>query len=240
MEVNANGAAYRDQSRAAPSFCLACGISLNGRRRRWCAPGCRQTLHACLERRTGLLHALNTRYGVFHFTDSVLILDLLTHQSDTIFSYIYSRRPYTPPAQDFSRLSNQLGNRWWAEKRRTHKFYRASEHLLSLAHRHRKTEAVQPRVSRKPKHISGALRQLKLSPSDLGSDDLQAVIRRAYRRQAMAHHPDKGGTALLFRQIHAAYRHLNSWAKNPVYQYSRGIPGKWFYDGRRNYWVQPK
>ncbi len=233
-------AAHQQRSKTAASVCQACGIPLKGRQRRWCSPGCRQTLHACLERRTGLLKALNTRYGVFYFTDSVLILDLLTRHTDAIYSYMYSRRLQTTPAKDFSRMSNQLGNRWWAEKRRTQKFYRASEHILDLAHQHSDTAKVRPLVTRKPKQISGALRQLKLSPADLGKADVQAVIRRAYRRQAMVHHPDKGGTAHLFREIHAAYRHLNTWAKNPIYQYSQGIPGKWLYDGRRNYWVQPK
>ncbi|MEB3201758.1 MAG: DnaJ domain-containing protein [Synechococcus sp.] len=50
---------------------------------------------------------------------------------------------------------------------------------------------------------SGALRELGLEP-----EASLAMIKRAYRRLAKAHHPDLGGNAKAFHRLEAAYRLL--------------------------------
>jgi hypothetical protein len=74
----------------------------------------------------------------------------------------------------------------------------------------------------------------------LNSPELEKIIKSAYRLQAKKHHPDLGGDTDSFRKIHQAYLELINWAENPSYRRCRGFPDKWFYDGHKNKWLQPK
>jgi hypothetical protein len=65
------------------------------------------------------------------------------------------------------------------------------------------------------------------------------IIKRAYRKQALRHHPDHGGDSRSFIRIHRAYEELLTWAKSPSFVRRRGFFDKWFFDGDRNVWVQP-
>ncbi|HSQ84528.1 MAG TPA: hypothetical protein VLM43_07355, partial [Desulfobacterales bacterium] len=71
--------------------CLSCGTAENIGKRRYCSIGCRQRLRYTLDMRTGLLKALNTRYGAFYFTDILIIMDILPYDTKEIFSFIYPR-----------------------------------------------------------------------------------------------------------------------------------------------------
>ena len=73
----------------------------------------------------------------------------------------------------------------------------------------------------------------------LDSPELIKIIKSAYRRQALRHHPDHGGDSASFRRIHQAYQELVDWAESPSFVNRRGFPDKWFYDGMTNRWVQP-
>lgn len=44
-------------------------------------------------------------------------------------------------------------------------------------------------------------------------------IKRAYRKQAMKHHPDRGGDAALFKQINSAYTYLTELHSRQVDEY---------------------
>jgi hypothetical protein len=55
----------------------------------------------------------------------------------------------------------------------------------------------------------------------------------------MRYHPDRGGDAAGFRNLHAAYEQLLGWLEHPVFVRRRGFPDRWFYDGATNRWVQP-
>jgi hypothetical protein len=220
--------------------CLSCGTTENMARRKYCSSQCRQRLHYLLDIRTGLLRALNTRYATFYFSDNQLFLDLLLFGSEHIFSFVHPRTGHQKPGEDFSKMANQLGNVWWAERKRTHKHYLASRHLLSIAGRSEDDgNSVRPIETRRPIYIGKSLTRLKLSVEELESPGLNERIKSAFRRQALAHHPDKGGSPENFRRIHHAYIQLIGWAKNPRYARRRGIPNKWFYDGFRNQWIQP-
>jgi hypothetical protein len=193
-----------------------------------------------LEIRTGLLRALNTRYATFYFTDRMIVMDVLPYDSKMIFSFVYPRSAGKKPAEDFSRMSDDLGNAWWAEKKRTNKRYLASRHVFEKARQNEiLTHCVNPMETKIPAIKGTALVYLRLGKADLDSSELQKTIKRAFRLQAKKHHPDIGGDTATFRKIHQAYEELIKWAEKPSFLKRRGFPDKWFYDGNRNKWVQP-
>jgi hypothetical protein len=190
--------------------------------------------------RTGLLRALNIHYATFHFTDTIIILNVLPYDSQEIFSFLYPRSSKNTPAEDFSKMANRLGSLWWAEKRRSQKRYCASRIVLKQAIRnHAASSSIQPIEDSKPSHVGKSLLYLKLDKSALKSPDLNKIIKSAYRRQAKKHHPDHGGNVASFRKIYQAYEQIMAWAENPSFITRRGVPNKWFYDGGTNKWLQP-
>jgi hypothetical protein len=220
--------------------CLSCGTTENMGTRKYCSVSCRQRLRHMLNRRTGLLKALNTRYATFYFTDMAIIMDLLPYGSKQIFTFIFSRSADRSPADDFCRLSDELGNAWWAEKRRTNRRYLASRHVFDLANlNHVSSNCVSPFELKLPSVKGTALIYLRLNKFELDAPNLCKRIKSAYREQAKKHHPDIGGNSETFRKIRNAYEELINWAENPVYLNRRGFPDKWFYDGLKNRWVQP-
>ena len=220
--------------------CLSCGTTENMGRRKYCSLQCRQKLSHSLNIRTGLLKALNIRYATFYFTEPMIMLDVLPYGSIDMFSFIFPRGHYRKPVDDFCRMANLLGNAWWAERRRTNKRYLAARHVLEIASRKDgRIECLKPFEIRKPARMAKSLTCLKLSRSDLDSDELKQIIKSAYRRQAKIHHPDQGGNASIFRRVQHAYEELLTWSENPTFIWQRGFPDKWFYDGYMNRWIQP-
>ncbi len=220
--------------------CLSCGTRENMLRRKYCSVECRQRLRYKLQVRTGLLRALQTRYATFYFDDRVIVLDILPYGTQEIYSFIFARRPGVTPADDFSCMANVLGNDWWAERRRTHKKYRASQHLLRTARQgNGDIRSVMPAEERRAVIKDNFLTQLKIDRKDLDAPNLDRVVKKAYRQQALRHHPDRGGRPEAFRRLQKAYESLMGWAENPSFTRRRGFPDKWFYDGETNRWVQP-
>jgi hypothetical protein len=137
-------------------------------------------------------------------------------------------------------MANVLGSDWWAERRRTHKKYRASQHLLRNARQGAADiHAVMPVEERRAVIKDKLLIQLKIDRKELDSHDLDKLLKKAYRQQAKRHHPDRGGKPDAFRRLQKAYETLMEWAENPSFTRRRGFPDKWFYDGETNRWVQP-
>jgi hypothetical protein len=220
--------------------CLACGHALPPRRRKYCDMTCRHQLLASLNRRAGLLRALNTRYGTFYFTEFVIIMDLLLYDSEQIYSYILPRTPGKKPVDDFCYLSNLLGTAWWNEKNRTKKRYLASRHVLNQAEKPvAPKERVVPSALSVPSVNRRNLVCLELQAIDLIPSRLGERIKHAYRRQAKKHHPDIGGNAQTFMKIQEAYETLNQWVKHPTFTRLRGFPDKWLYEGAVDRWSQP-
>ncbi|MBU0987753.1 MAG: J domain-containing protein [Proteobacteria bacterium] len=221
--------------------CLSCGASENLGRRKYCSIGCRQKLRYALDIRTGLLRALNTRFATFYFTQITIVMDVLPYGSKEIFSFIYPRSYGRRPVEDYCRMSDALGNQWWAEKKRTHKHYLASRHIFEQAIRNGMSNgSILPLESKLPAIKNTWLSQLKLGKYELNLPGLEKKIKSAYRAQAKIFHPDLGGDTTHFRKIHEAYRELIRWAENPSFLKRRGFPDKWFYDGNMNRWIQPK
>ena len=220
--------------------CLACGDVLPSRRRRYCSMACQQHLLASLNRRTGLLQALNTRYATFYFTDRVIMMDILLYGTEQIHSYLLPRSPGRKPVDEFRQLSNILGNLWWGERHRTQKRYLASRQVLEQAYKNKTPlHSVIPHARIVPSIKASSLIRLKLDAHDLTHADLKLKIKSAYRRQAMQHHPDLGGSRETFLKIHEAYEKLVEWSKRPTFIHQRGFPDKWLYEGARNRWIKP-
>lgn len=220
--------------------CLACGAPLRGRQRKYCAPECRQHLLDTLNRRTGLLCALSTRFATFHFSDRLIALNVLPYSTETVYSFYLNRSPRHRPADDYCTLSNDLGNAWWKEKRRTHKHYLASRFLLNeMADRTAAGEGFRPVQLSRPSVSGQSLMLLKLGAGDLQQPDLEQAVKRAFRNQALRHHPDHGGEGVMFRRVHEAYQTLIAWARYPSFVTRRGFPDRWFYTGEANRWARP-
>lgn len=220
--------------------CLSCGTTENMGRRKYCSIECRQGLRRHMNMRTGLLKALNTRYATFYFTDNIVVLDVLPYGSVELFSFFYPRTLGRKPVDDFITMANCLGNAWWAERKRTNKRYLATRHVLERANsKNLRSGRIKPLEVKEPIRLSKTLTFFKLSRSELQSPKLQQIIKSAFRKQAMLHHPDLGGDAKLFRKLHEAYQQLINWSENPTFTTRRGFPDKWFYDGSTNRWIQP-
>jgi len=221
-------------------LCLACGQVLPPRHRRYCAMACKQNLLASLNRRAGLLKALNIRYGTFYFTEFVVIMDLLPYSCEQIHSFLLPRRPGNKPVEDFCELSNSLGTAWWNEKNRTKKRYLASQFLLEQASKPvAPVERVIPSALVVPAVKNSSLIRLDLKAAQMTPGRLETLIKQAYRRQAKKHHPDIGGNTQTFLRIQDAYEKLLDWARHPTFTHKRGFPDKWLYEGAYDRWVQP-
>lgn len=220
--------------------CLSCGTSEKMHRRRYCSLECRQMLQYKLEVRTGLVRALNARYATFHFSDEMIIMDMLPYGSSDTFSFVYPRSPGKKPADDFSKMADLLGDIWWEEKMRTQKRYVASIHVFEHALKNAiNIIYIKPAVVNIPTIKASSLLDLKIDRGVLNSLDFHKIIKDAYRRQAKENHPDVGGNAAKFIKIYRAYEDLSTWAKNPIYVKQFGFPDKWFYQGSTNRWVRP-
>jgi hypothetical protein len=135
-------------------------------------------------------------------------------------------------------MIDELGDLWWEKKRRTGKRYRASQYLLETATKKNiPLEQVKPLEIASPHCVGKPLRYLKLSNDDLNGCNASEAVKSAYRRQALRHHPDRGGTSESFRELHQAYQKLISWLETPKMRTRRGLPGKWCFDGKT--WRSP-
>lgn len=240
--MNARNTALRHpvQPYTPPRACLSCGTTANLGRRKYCSVECRQRLRRRLNQYTGLLRALSVRYATFYFTGQVVVLDLIVGTLPNVFSFMFPRTPGGVPADDYGRMADCLGSRWWDECRRTRKRYLASRSLLEDA---RQGPADRRHVVPLPLRLASVDRntliQLDIDRASLDAPDLVRRIKAAYRHQARRHHPDAGGDEGAFLRLHKAYEDLLGWAENPTFIRRRGFPDKWFYEEATNRWKQP-
>jgi hypothetical protein len=167
-------------------------------------------------------------------------MNVLPYGTRQIFSFIGHRHNGCKPLEDYRRLSNRLGSSWWAEKRRTHKGYLATRHVLDGAVKiDAPLHTIIPKEHFLPAVKKTDLSTLKLTKSDLGFDGIQKRIKRAYWIQAKSHHPDMGGDIQAFRKLQTAYEKLMEWSRKPRFVSFTGFPDKWLYEGGINRWNQP-
>ncbi len=220
--------------------CLSCGEPLTDKRRRYCSQNCRGRLRSYLNRRTGLLAALNTRYATFYFNPSTIVMDVLPYGTEQIYSFAACRNPGKKPVDDFCGMARFLGKVWWTERDRTKKRYLASLCVLDKAQRtDSPLSAIIPRSVTVPAVKKADLKILSLRGEDLVPNGLSSKIKNAYRTQAKKLHPDLGGKASDFRRLQEAYEKLISWSRNPTFFRYSGFTDKWLYEGCFNRWIQP-
>lgn len=207
-------------------------------KRRYCSKECRTELLRQLDIMSGLLRALETRYASFSFTDAVLVLDVVTNGSKKGYRFLYKRKRNSMPAHDLYRMADELGSKWWEKQKQTGKRYRASRHVFeSAAQSTIPCALVTPLEIRSPFRIGKSLMCLNLRYEDLNSQNSHRAVKSAYRREALKHHPDRGGNSASFRKVNSAYEDLLHWLEAPELRTRRGIPGKWFFDGKK--WKSP-
>lgn len=220
--------------------CLSCGSALNKGRRRYCSQDCKDTLVFWLGWFSDILRPVRAMYATFYFTESKLILDVLPYASKEVSTYIYTRTPGKRPAQDIKDMVLELNEAWWNEKKRTKCRWHASEHVLDKGQKNLVgPEAVKPVVKKGAFMVKKHLTHLKIKTDNLTLSELERKIKSAYRKQAMEHHPDRGGDEEMFKRISEAYYELSKWLENPSYRTRRGVPGKWCYYGSKRKWVTP-
>jgi hypothetical protein len=167
-------------------------------------------------------------------------MDVVPHGIREIFRYACQRSVGNSPAEDFSQMTNVLGNAWWDEEKRTTKKYLASRHVLGMAERIAiGPTLMRPKLIKVPNIKASVINYLQINKDDINSSELPKIIKNAYRRQAKIYHPDAGGQAQTFRKLHAAYVEMLRWAENPTFINRRGFPDKWYYDSDNQKWVQP-
>jgi hypothetical protein len=166
------------------------------------------------------------------------VLDIKPQGSKKVYRFIWHRSHQQNPSQALRHLTDELGNVWWNKKNQTGKRYQASQTVLSMAVKDTiPSDEVIPREIKRPKRIKIFLTSLKLTHQDLRSVHAYKTVKSAYRKQALNHHPDRGGTSKAFRKLNSDYQEVINWLKSPVLQIHRGIPGKWYFDGKK--WKTP-
>lgn len=219
-------------------YCLSCGSTENIGRRRYCSKTCRLDLLWRLRILATLLRALRTREATFSFTESSLTVDIRTCDSKKAYRFEYARKKKRKPALDLYEMTDELGGLWWEREKITGKRYRASQFLLERAVRKNvSAEEVMPQRIKRPLRIGKSLTCLRLESTDLYSENAREAVKAAYRREALKHHPDRGGTSSSFRRVNNAYQELLSWLENPELRVRLGVPDKWYFDGQR--WKSP-
>jgi len=224
--------------RKAKKQCPSCGTSEILGRRRYCSQECRQQLFRRLNILSGLLRALGTRHAAFSFTEASLVLDIKPHGSKKVYRFMYHRSHKQHPSQALFHLTDELGTVWWDKKHQTGKRYKASQQVLRMAVKDSiSSDEVIPHEVKSPMRVKKILASLKLTHQDLRSRNVYQTVKSAYRKQALNHHPDRGGNSSAFRKINSDYQEVINWLKAPVLHIHTGIPGKWYFDGKK--WKTP-
>ena len=247
----AEGTLERDapapRARSAANHCRACGRGLRDKRRKFCALTCRSELKRQLAFGNGLLRALSTRFAAFDWSEHHLLLHVLPNGGASAYGFLFPRRSGVAPGRDFPRLVFALGEQWWAAHDAGLGRRRATRRVLDDADRRDGAgffDGAHGAGGLRPAGVSSAdLAVLEIAGADLVAEGAEATLRRAYRRQAVATHPDQGGSDEQFRRVKEAFDALSGWLANPrmtVTGAQRGLPDKWLYDGTRRSWHPPR
>ena len=222
-------------------ICLCCGKPISRNRVRYCSVSCKSQFDFKLRWFNNLLRALQAQYATFSYTETVLILNLLSRHSEVVYTYFYERTPGKKPAQDIDGMVFELGGLWWEHLEHSKSERRAADCLLRHGHPCVvDRRLVEPRKERCASRISRHLWQLRMSRKELlSSRDPAETAKTAYKKAALEHHPDLGGSTHKFRQIHDAYLQIRTWLENPSFHTRRGVPGHWSFIAGKSKWYSP-
>ena len=224
--------------------CLACGENeLPKGRRRYCSNNCKKRLDFALYIATGLVQALRARFAAFSYTEDILVLDILPVGTDVISRLIWERSKNKLVADDFLDMIEHAGREWYKREEKTGSKWWASEQLLGRTSRADIPVATVTPVSKKVPRLNyqekTALKLLDLTKEQILSKESIRVIKSAYRKKAMRHHPDKGDTSNKFIKINEAHAQLINWAESPRFHSKTALPNSWCYDASRKRWAPP-
>jgi predicted nucleic acid-binding Zn ribbon protein len=220
--------------------CLSCGKTLTNRRKRYCSKRCKDLLMFSLRWLKNLLLALHTNYGTFSFSEYLLIINILPYRSHEVFSFFYKRTPGQTPAEDLKAMCIELSREWYNKNKQSRCRSLTAIHILNKGQKGTvSSDTVKPVARISGSNIQKQLKTLKLSLNDIHSDGSREKIKTAYRKEALRTHPDVGGDGEKFKIVSESYQELIEWLKHPHYSISRGVPGKWSYDGASFKWRVP-
>lgn len=220
-------------------LCVSCGTQLSRRKRRYCSKECRELLVFALSWLKNLLLPLNTNYATFSFTDSVLIINILSFFSREVSTFLYKRVPGMTPAAGLKEVCKTLNKAWYEKNQESRSRRAASEHLLKIGIKDFiQKDNVTPISVASGSKISRKLSYFNLNLEDLDADPFDQ-IKSAYRKEIKRHHPDYGGDPIDFIKVSEAYKDIIAFMKNPTVRERRGLPGKWSYDGSNFKWSAP-
>jgi len=219
--------------------CVSCGSQLSGRKRRYCSKECKELLVFALGWLKNLLLPLNTNYATFSFTDTVLIINILSFFSKEVSTFLYRRMPGMTPADGLKEVCKTLNREWYVKSQESRSRRAASEHLLRIGIQDLiRKDTVTPVSVSAGSMIGRKLSFFNLDLADLDGDAL-GQIKRAYRKEIKKHHPDYGGDPEDFIRISDAYRDIIDHIENPTVRVRTGLPGRWSYDGSSYKWSAP-
>ncbi len=230
--------ALAPRARAGARQCPACGTREGLGRAKYCSLECRQRLLQKLAVLSGLLRAIHARRATFSFSETHLVLHVLANGGKEVYSFFWARTPGEKPFADLAGMCEELGRAWWRAARHSGSRRQAALSVLGHAVQGQVSPcSVTPWTSRDPLLKTRHLSVLKLGAEELLGACAEQRLKSAYRRQAMAHHPDKNGDARMFCRIQGAYKDLLAWVRAPVPREKKGLPGCWCFDGAR--WKPP-
>ena len=187
-----------------------------------------------------LLLALHTNYGTFSFSEYLLIINVLPYRSNEVFSFFYKRTPGRTPAEDLKAMCIELSREWYHKNKQSRCRLLTAIYILNKGQKGTVSRnMVEPVARIKGAKIQKPLKILKLSIDEIHSEGSGEKTKTAYRKEALRTHPDVGGDGEKFKIVSEAYQELSEWLKHPCFIISRGLPGRWSYDGASFKWRAP-
>lgn len=223
--------------------CLACGITVLDKRRRYCSSECRKQILWVLSLSKGFLSIFNTRYAAFSFNRNYVILDIIASWSKDISRFIHKRSYGKKPANDLKDLILNSGKEWYhiigTNKSRSY----ASLFLLNRNSTKKinpdsikPNNKVRPRFSKDEKK---SLNVLQMELKELIASEKKTKIKSAYKRLAKVLHPDMGGNEEDFKRLNEAHQQMLLWADNPQFTSRKALIDCWSFDADSNRWAPP-
>jgi len=220
-------------------YCVSCGAALTGRKRRYCSKECKDLLLFALGWLKNLLLPLNTNYATFSFTESVLIINILSFFSSEVSTFLYRRVPGKTPAEGLKEVCKVLNKEWYEKSVESRSRRAASEHLLRTGIKDMvQKDHITPVSIPGGTVINRKLSLFSLNIKDLDQNPVQR-IKSAFRKEIKKHHPDYGGDPKDFIKVSEAYSDIIDYINDPSPRFRKGLPGKWSYDGSSYKWSAP-
>lgn len=205
--------------------CLACGTRDIRHSKRFCSKSCKETTLHALGWLSPLLRRLDTKLASLWFTESELILCVVRADSKHANKFVRLRNIEIQITDDIKEMALALGEIWhqhlsWSE---------AVPGVLDCFSN--ETVPAELEFNNSPMIPAVHLKVIGLKDSDLRGRNAVKAVKDAFRRQAMKHHPDKGGGTKDFRKLQDCYH--NEILPRFEYTPNRSnppIPGKWLFD----------